>query len=220
MGSRAQRPWFRRLEQTEQWQQIEFASTPATSDTFAAAILKENSNVLEAMAIVHNSLILSQVFPNSKCFLNFQRQNKGAPDINRAKPHMEETSTVNALSLLSPSLIHSCISDFACSDDVRAHSYTSQAGDKRIVQIISCCKVLKNKSRFIYYFLCSYSRILNGCQNAVPILWDMLCSWASHRSLTPARKTSTNWSILMTTLPTNTFKWLWPSFSSIRMLCK
>lgn len=89
MGSRAQRPWFGSLQQTEERQQTESASTPATSDTSVAATLKRNGNGWEAMEVVHNIRILSGICPNNQCCLNFQGQNKGAPDMNRAKTHMK-----------------------------------------------------------------------------------------------------------------------------------
>lgn len=104
-----------------------------------------------------------------------------------------------------------------CSDDSRVQSHTSQAGDKmvRVVQIISHGKGLRNQSCFIYSFLCGCSQILNWCQSAVSILWDMFCSWASQKNhLMPSRKSFPSWSILMTTFPMNTFKRLWSSFRS------
>lgn len=108
MGSRAQRPWFGRVQQTEEWQQIESASTPTTSDTSAAETLKANGNGWGAMEVVHNNLILSCVCSNNsqlprtkqRCFRHQQSQNR----------HKIKTSTVKAPSLLSPNLVHSCIS--------------------------------------------------------------------------------------------------------------
>lgn len=126
---------------------------------------------------------------------------------------------------LSPSLTPSCISDISMqwrfqSSLVHQSGRWQNAGQLRLVQIVSHCKGLRSKSWFIYSFLCSRSQILNSCQNAVPILWDMFCSWASQKNhLMPSRKSFTSWSILMTTVPTNTFKRLWSSFRSSTMLC-
>lgn len=89
MGSRAQRPWFGSLEQTEERQQRKSASTPAMSDTSAAATLKRIGNGWEAVKVVHNIQILSSICPNYQGCLNFQGQNKGSPDMKRAKIHMK-----------------------------------------------------------------------------------------------------------------------------------
>lgn len=79
---------------------------------------------------------------------------------------------------LSPSLTPSCISDISMqwrfqSSLVHQSGRWQNAGQLRLVQIVSHCKGLRSKSWFIYSFLCSRSQILNSCQNAVPILWDM-----------------------------------------------
>lgn len=182
MGSRAQRAWFGRWEQTEEWQQIASASTPTMSDTPAAAALRGNG--WEAMIVVCNRLIFFSVCPNNKCFLNFQGREEGAPDIQRKNKHEIKISAVNAPFLLSPDLTFSCISDTALQQWFLG-SLTHESGGQwnasqvTVVQIILHCKGLRNKSCFIYSFLCSCSPILNWCQNAVSILWCMFCSWVS-----------------------------------------
>lgn len=105
------------------------------SDTSAAETLKRNGNDWEAVKVVYNIRILSGICPNNQCRLNFQGQNKGAPDANRGQStHEIKTSPADAPSF-SPQVSSLLVCPtLACSDDSRAHSYTSQAGDRMLVR--------------------------------------------------------------------------------------
>lgn len=112
----------------------------------------------------------------------------------------------------------------ACSDDSRAHSYTSQAGDRMLVSsdLFKSSPIAKGWEVSPDLFILSYAAVLKYLTHAKMqfLSFGMFCSWASQKNhLMPSRKSSTSWSILMTTIPTNTFKRLWSSFRSSTMLC-
>lgn len=130
---------------------------------------------------------------------------KGKTKVLQTSTELSHTWNRQALSmpfLCSPQVSFILVfQTLACSDDFRAPHTPVRQVIKELSKSSPIAKCWKISPVLFIIFLCSYSRILNGCQNAVPIFRDMLSSWASHKSLTPSRKPSTNWSILMTYSP-------------------
>lgn len=166
MGSRAQRAWFGRWEQTEEWQQIASASTPTMSDTPAAAALRGNG--WEAMIVVCNRLIFFSVCPNNKCFLNFQRREEGAPDIQRKNKHEIKISAVNAPFFFPQISLFLVFQTQHFSNDSWAHSHMSQVGNGMPVrsQLSKSSSIAKGWEISPVLFILSYAAVLQYLTDA------------------------------------------------------